>query len=362
VRIPIPKTPVIPEVAVTTRIVAAMSRRAAAIALPCLVVLSGCNSLDALTPPENVGDGSYQSSPVNQADLDTMSAQAPIMRNGPIPGRDVPGEDVPVERSAALSSPLSSGPSWSSETGEPMRSASASTVTGSTAYARGDESYRNPAGSLEAQASALATDPPPQVEASERAVGFPADGNEVRETQAAARAEVSPPLSDTQAETSAALPADETASGAEATDDVPAQAASVAPSVKAGPSITSGTFGTIRFLPIIGAPVDAIRPLSEQLGADARARGLTIKTAVDPSSQHILKGYFSAFKDGRKTTIVYVWDVLDQAGNRLHRIQGQDSVDTKNADLWSGVPPQTMRDIASKSVSQYLEWRDQTAG
>ena len=37
--------------------------------------------------------------------------------------------------------------------------------------------------------------------------------------------------------------------------------------------------GSIRFLPIIGAPVQAVTPLSRQLGAEARANGLTNASA-----------------------------------------------------------------------------------
>src|SRR5690606_10416419 len=39
--------------------------------------------------------------------------------------------------------------------------------------------------------------------------------------------------------------------------------------------------GTIRFLPIIGAPVQAVTPLSRQLGAQARASGLSIRASGD---------------------------------------------------------------------------------
>ncbi|KQR69109.1 hypothetical protein [Rhizobium sp. Leaf341] len=327
--------------ATTTNIVRSRARTSLRV-LPFLFALSACNSIDALTPPENVGDGSYQSSPVNQADLDTMSAQQPVVGSAPAAATAV--QEMRVQRSASLSEP--------GEQAQPD-------ITG-TAYARGNEDYRNPAGSLEAQAQALVSNPPPQISGSDSAVGFPAGGNQVSETEAAARAQTPEAPHARLSEEPQAEQAEQVET---AQDDVPAEAgtspqeeAAIAPDTKAGPA------GSIRFLPIMGAPVEAIRPLSEQLGSEARSHGLVIKTAADPGSQHILKGYFSAFKDGRKTTIVYVWDVLDQAGNRLHRIQGQDSVDTNGADLWSGVPPQTMRDIATKSVGQYLTWRDSSAG
>ena len=114
---------------------------------------------------------------------------------------------------------------------------------------------------------------------------------------------------------------------------------------------------TIRFLPIIGAPVQAVTPLSKELGASARGNGLTIKSSSDQTAEHVLKGYLSAFSDGGKVTVVYVWDVLDNSGARLHRIQGQESVRGDGADAWSAVPPDVMREIGVATIAEYMKWR-----
>ncbi|MGK6312425.1 hypothetical protein [Neorhizobium sp. DT-125] len=115
--------------------------------------------------------------------------------------------------------------------------------------------------------------------------------------------------------------------------------------------------GTIRFLPIIGAPVQAVTPLSRELGSRARANGLVIRPSSDAGTQHILKGYFSAFADSGKVTIVYVWDILDGSGSRLHRMQGQESVPASGADPWAAVPASTMETIAAKTIQDYLNWQ-----
>ena len=119
---------------------------------------------------------------------------------------------------------------------------------------------------------------------------------------------------------------------------------------------------SLRFLPIIGAPVKAVTPLSKRLGAEARSSGLTIKSSSDTSSRHILKGYFSAVADNGKTTVIYVWDVLDNSGARLHRIQGQDSVSATAADPWTVVPARTMEGIAQRTIGEYLAWSRQNRG
>lgn len=131
------------------------------------------------------------------------------------------------------------------------------------------------------------------------------------------------------------------------------------PSTQAAPEQTAALApakGTIRFLPIIGAPIQAVTPLSRQLGAEARARGLMIKGSNDPAADHILKGYFSAFSEGGQVTIVYVWDILNQSGNRLHRIQGQEVVPSSATEAWAGVPASLMQQIATKTINEYTSW------
>lgn len=114
---------------------------------------------------------------------------------------------------------------------------------------------------------------------------------------------------------------------------------------------------TVRFLPIIGAPVQAVTPLSRQLGTEARSHGLSIRSSNDSSSAYILKGYLSAFSDSGKVTVVYVWDVLDGGGARLHRIQGQESVPSEAQDPWAAVPASVMQQIASKTITEFSSWR-----
>lgn len=123
---------------------------------------------------------------------------------------------------------------------------------------------------------------------------------------------------------------------------------------------TSGN--TIRFLPIIGAPVQAVTPLSRQLGAEARAKGLTIRASNDNSAENILKGYFSAFADGSKVNVIYVWDVLDANGVRLHRLQGQETVAAKGSDPWAAVTDRVMQDIAAKTLNDYTSWKQSQRG
>ena len=216
--------------------------------------------------------------------------------------------------------PYSQQRAASAVSGQPVQSAP---LGQPGAYA---EPVRGPQNSLEAQAAALA--------------------------QGSRNPAASAPLDGAEAQSFPSAPQ-------QSTRQTPPQAAQ---SQQAALAPAAQPTGSIRFLPIIGAPVQAVTPLSRQLGAEARARGLTIKSASDASSEHILKGYFSAFSDSGNVTITYVWDILDASGGRLHRIQGQEVVPSGAQDPWAAVPASVMQQIATKSMAEYVSWRNSRAG
>lgn len=124
----------------------------------------------------------------------------------------------------------------------------------------------------------------------------------------------------------------------------------------------------LQIAPIVGASVEAATPLTAELQTRARQRGITLAGSTDQTATHVLKGYFSAISEGKDTTVIYVWDVYDPAGNRLHRINGQQkaastkSGDSGGGDSWKGVSPATMQAIADQTIDQFAAWLGGKAG
>jgi hypothetical protein len=115
--------------------------------------------------------------------------------------------------------------------------------------------------------------------------------------------------------------------------------------------------------PVVGTTVTAASELARRLSTDAQARGLKFVPSDESGATHILKGYFSAFGEDGKTTVVFVWDLLDPQGNRLHRIQGQETVAANGgADPWSVVPPETMQAIADRTIDALVPWFTRSSG
>ena len=113
----------------------------------------------------------------------------------------------------------------------------------------------------------------------------------------------------------------------------------------------------LQVAPIVGAPVEAAGPLTAELQTRAKQRGLTLVGSTDQTATHVLKGYFSTMSEGKDTTVIYVWDVYDPSGNRLHRINGQQKAPSASSgEGWPTVAPATMQAIADQTIDQFAAW------
>lgn len=165
---------------------------------------------------------------------------------------------------------------------------------------------------------------------------------------------VTPPASSAQT-----LPATQgTSATTSPTTTSPAPAATAAASAPATPAQTAALAKTrLQVAPIVGASVEAAAPLTAELQARARQRGVTLVGSADQTATHVLKGYFSTMSEGKDTTVIYVWDVYDPSGNRLHRINGQQKAPSVGStEGWPAVAPATMQAIADQTIDQFTTW------
>ncbi|SFO06078.1 hypothetical protein SAMN03159463_00993 [Mesorhizobium sp. NFR06] len=172
---------------------------------------------------------------------------------------------------------------------------------------------------------------------------------------------ITPPASSAQP-----LPSTQGTSSATTSPTTTAQAPSTAASsaTSATPAQTAALAKTrLQVAPIVGASVDAAAPLTAELQTRARQRGLTLVGSTDQTATHVLKGYFSTMSEGKDTTVIYVWDIYDPSGNRLHRINGQQKAPTVGGgEGWPTVAPATMQAIADQTIDQFAAWLGGGAG
>lgn len=113
--------------------------------------------------------------------------------------------------------------------------------------------------------------------------------------------------------------------------------------------------------PVIGAPAQAAEQLSARLADRAASRRFSVLTSADPTANYTLKGFFSTSPEDGETIIFYVWDVMDAAGNRVHRFSGQERVEGRNQG-WIDVTESNMRAIADRTADEFDTWLAARAG
>lgn len=117
-----------------------------------------------------------------------------------------------------------------------------------------------------------------------------------------------------------------------------------------------GEAARFAFQPITGAPAEMLFALEDLIKVEAKTRGINLVAAGDPSATYTVKGYISAVGDPHSALMVYVWDVYDMAGTRIHRFTGQEVAPGSGSDPWSGVTKEIMADAARETVDAMAEW------
>lgn len=113
--------------------------------------------------------------------------------------------------------------------------------------------------------------------------------------------------------------------------------------------------------PVIGAPAQAAEQLSARLAARAASKRFSLLASADPAASYTLKGFFSTSPEDGETIVFYVWDVMDAAGNRVHRFSGQERVEGRNQG-WIDVTETNMRAIADRTADEFDAWLATRAG
>lgn len=122
------------------------------------------------------------------------------------------------------------------------------------------------------------------------------------------------------------------------------------------PAPTSPDQVTVAFEAFTGAPGNIADTLSRNIGNEARAQNLRLVRRVGAPATYRVKGYLSASGDQSATTMFYVFDVVDAAGTRVHRIVGQEAAPGSSGDPWSGPDRDTLDRAARRAVSELAAW------
>ncbi len=127
-----------------------------------------------------------------------------------------------------------------------------------------------------------------------------------------------------------------------------------------GPSVAApvkGAAAKFSFAPIDGVPVPVLQAMSNALNQQAVGQRVNVGPATDPGAVYTVRGYLSAVAEGPNAKLVYVWDVVDRQGTRLHRVTGQElGGGYRNNDPWTGIGAANINDAARKTMEALAAW------
>jgi hypothetical protein len=136
------------------------------------------------------------------------------------------------------------------------------------------------------------------------------------------------------------------------------QTSTTPPAESTAPALPAVPFATAKFsfAPITGAPAHILSNLSTQLAKESLAQNVALVPSGDTQANYVIKGYLSAVGDTSGTILVYVWDVFDASGRRVHRISGQETTANGSQDPWLGVDTSAISNVARRTVAALVAW------
>ena len=96
--------------------------------------------------------------------------------------------------------------------------------------------------------------------------------------------------------------------------------------------------------------------LAESLVVKAKTRQIRISRSLRKVSTHTIIGQISAVGGDNGTVILYAFDIVDSNGERVYRINGQETAGGSSGDPWLGAHSGTINNISEKVVSELKAW------
>jgi hypothetical protein len=112
----------------------------------------------------------------------------------------------------------------------------------------------------------------------------------------------------------------------------------------------------LAFAPVTGVPSEPIARLNAAIREEAAKRSIIVVQSGDPNTDYIVQGYLSAVGGPSGTVLVFVWDIADRNGQRVHRVSGQESSTKGAPDPWAAVDSETLHIVALRTVDAIAAW------
>jgi len=122
-----------------------------------------------------------------------------------------------------------------------------------------------------------------------------------------------------------------------------------------GPAPVQGRV-TFAVTTVTGIPGKFQIALQQSLQKFATTRDVALVPYAASGATYRVEGYISAIGDVNRVILVYVWDVFDASGNRVHRFSGEEPTHSGAVDPWTAVKLETIDDAARETIDALADW------
>lgn len=111
--------------------------------------------------------------------------------------------------------------------------------------------------------------------------------------------------------------------------------------------------------PFKSAPGNTADDISRRIAELAAREGLNLNRRNGPDTTHRVLGYLSVTGDESRGVLVYVFDIFDRSGTRVHRFTGQEAVGPSSGDPWAGVDRAAISNLSARTVQSLRSWANE---
>jgi hypothetical protein len=112
----------------------------------------------------------------------------------------------------------------------------------------------------------------------------------------------------------------------------------------------------VQFLPFSGVPVNTADAIYKSVRSRAADENISLALRLDEPATYRVRTLINAVGTTDMSTFVFVVEIYDVAGNRMHRFVGQEYGVAPNGEPWSGIDSDTERHLGERILLAVKAW------
>jgi hypothetical protein len=112
----------------------------------------------------------------------------------------------------------------------------------------------------------------------------------------------------------------------------------------------------IQFLPFSGVPVNTADAIYKTIRSRAGDENISLALRLDEPATYRIRTLINAVGTTDVSTFIFIVEIYDVAGKRLHRFVGQEYGTAPSGEPWSGIDSDTERHLGERILAGVKAW------